>query len=145
MDRKEKFKAFVLVFFLTGIYFFVFSESGFLERRELNKKFNALNEKIDYLKTENQKLSHEWEKYRSGNYDDNDVISSGLVSRTGKLLYINDKIKDDDRKSSIIQDDFTISLDHLRIIWILISIVTLFYYFLNKKKSEEIQNGSDFN
>ena len=145
MDKKERFKAFILVFTLIGIYFFIFSESGFLERRELNKKFSTLNEKINYLKTDNQRLSQECEKYRTGNYSDNDIIGSGLISKNGKLLYTNITEKEKDKESSIIQEDFSVSTEHLRIIWILISIVTLFYYFLNKKKSEENTDGSDFN
>lgn len=145
MDKKERFKAFILVFSLIGIYFFIFSESGLLERRELLKKFNTLNEKINYLKTDNIKLSNESEKYRSGYYSDSDIIGSGLVNRNGKLLYINDSGKEENKDSKLIQEDFTISVEHLRIIWILISIVTLFYYFLKNKKTEETADGSDFN
>jgi len=145
LDKKERFKAFILVFTLIGIYFFIFSESGLLERRELNKKFNTLTEKINYLKTDNQRLLHEYEKYRSGNYSDNDIISSGLITKNGKLLYTDETGKEKDKERSIIQEDFSVSTEHLRIIWILISIVTLFYYFLNKKKSEETSDGSDFN
>lgn len=145
MDKKERFKAFILVFTLIGIYFFIFSESGLLERRELNKKFNTLNEKINYLRSDNNMLSNEYEKYRSGHYNDGDLIDSGFITSNGKFLYFDDTGKDDIKKGDIIQEDFTVNVEHLRIIWILISIVILFYYFLKNKKTEEAIDGSDFN
>jgi hypothetical protein len=127
------------------VYIFVFSESGILERRELNKKYSQLSEKIDYIKSDNLKLSKESEKYRSGFYSNSDIIGSGFVYKTGKLLYINEKGKETIQNTLIKPDDLLISLDHLRIIWILISVMFLFYYFLKKNKSDDLTDGPDFN
>ena len=145
MDKKERFKTFIIIFVLSGLYIFVFSESGILERRELNKKYNLLAQRIDYIKATNSKLSKECEDYRSGRYSDSDIIGSGFVYKTGKLMYINDTGKETVPIDGTVPDDFLISLDHLRIIWILISVMFLFYYFLKKNKSDDATNGPDFN
>ena len=145
MDKKEKFKTFIFIFILCGIYVFIFSDTGILERRELNKKYNLLLKKIDYIKSSNSDLSKECENYRNGLYSSNDIIGSGFVYKTGNLLYIDEKEKEKIPKSGIIPDDFTISLEHLRIIWIVISTMFIFYYILKKNKSDEIIDGPDIN
>jgi len=145
LDKKERFKTFIIIFVLSGLYIFVFSESGILERRELNKKYDQLAQRIDYIKATNTKLSKECEDYSSGRYSDSDIIGSGFVYKTGKLMYINDTGKETVPMDGTKQDDFLISLDHLRIIWILISGMFLFYYFMKKNKSEDLTNGPDFN
>jgi hypothetical protein len=123
----------------------VFSESGILERWDLNKKFSILNSKIESLKLESLKLYGECEKYRTGIYSENDILGAGLIYKQGKLLYINYTGKEILPDNAAATEDFLISLEHLRIIWILVSIMFLFYYFLAKKKSEEPADGSDFN
>ncbi len=145
MHKKERFRTFLVIFILSGLYIFIFSESGILERRELNKKYNHLNEKIDYIKKENENLLKENEKYRAGIYNDKDIIGSGFVYRSGTLVYFKDSGKEIIPESNIGQDDFIISLDHLRIIWIIISMMFLFYYFLKKNKRDDLNDGSDFN
>ncbi len=127
------------------MYLFIFSESGILERRELNKKYNQLNVKIGYIKADNEKLLKECEKYRAGNYNNDDIIDSGFVYKTGKFIYINDKVKEIVPDTATNPGDFSISPEHLRIIWIIISIMYLFYYFLKKNKSDDLTNGPDFN
>ena len=145
MDKKEKFRTFLIIFILSGLYIFVFSESGILERRELNKKYNQLTSKIDYIKMNNLTLEKESEKYRSGIYGSSDIIGSGFVYKTGKLMYIDDTGKEKDPKAEVKQDDFLISVEHLRIIWIIFSVMFMFYYFLKNNKSDDLTNGSDFN
>ncbi len=145
MDKKEKFKTFLLIFVLAGIYIFVFSESGILERRELNKKYDLLSDKIDQINLNSSQLSKECEKYRSGIYNSHDISGSGFVYRTGKLLYINDTGKEEVPGNLINTENFLISLEHLRIIWILISVMILSWYFLKNNKSDDLTNGTDFN
>ena len=145
MHKRERFRTFLIIFILSGLYIFIFSESGILERRELNKKYYHLTEKIDFVKKQNESLLKESENYRSGLYGDKDIIGSGFVYRTGTLLYFKEKEKEISNDSTITQDDFMISLDHLRIIWIIISLMFMFYYFLKKNKNDELNDGSDFN
>jgi len=145
LHKKERFKTFIIIFILSGLYIFIFSESGILERRELKKKYTLLVEKIDYVKASNSRLSKDCEKYTAGIYRDNDIIGSGFVYKTGKLMYIFDKGKETVPESGKTGEDLLISLEHLRIIWILISVMFLFYYFLKKNKSDDVNDGSDFN
>lgn len=145
MHKKERFKTFIIIFILSGLYVFIFSESGILERRELNKKYDQLSSRIENIKADNSRLSKQCENYRSGIYSDNDIIGSGFVYKTGKLMYISDTGKETVSMDGMNPDGFIISLDHLRIIWILISLMFLFYYFLKKNKSDDLTNGSDFN
>ncbi len=145
MHKKEKFRTNLIIFVLSGLYIFIFSESGVLERRELSNKYNQLSEKIDYINKNSSHLSKECEKYRSGIYNSSDIIGSGFVYKTGKFLYINDTGKEKVPDTGISRDDLIISLEHLRIIWILISVMFLSYYFLKNDKSDELTNGTDFN
>lgn len=145
LHKKEKFKTFLIIFLLTGLYVFIFSESGILERRELNRKYDHLASKIDHIKKENDFLSRESGNYRSGLYRDTDIMGSGFVYKTGKLVYFKDSENEVLQKPDTVIDDLLISLDHLRIIWIIISLMFLFYYFLKKNKSEELNDRSDFN
>jgi hypothetical protein len=143
LHKKERFKTFLIIFLLSGLYVFIFSESGILERRELNKKYDRLTAKIDYIKKENDYLQKESGNYRSGSYRENDIMGSGFVYKTGKLVYFKDKEKEI-ISPEVKHDDLLISLDHLRIIWIIISLMFLFYYFL-KNNNNELNDGSDFN
>lgn len=145
MFRREKFKTFIIIFILSGLYIFIFSESGIIERNELNKKYKRLNQKIGYIKADNERLLKECDKYRSGNYNDTDIINSGLVYKTGKFIYIDDRVKEVVPDTGINPGDFSISPEHLRIIWIIISVMYLFYHFLKKNKSEDLTDGPDFN
>ena len=89
--KKKNLKHSFLFFILSGFYVFVFSDSGILERRELNKKYEQLLKKIDYIKKSNSELSKECENYKSGLYSNGDITGSGFVYKTGKLLYVNEK------------------------------------------------------
>lgn len=145
MHRKDKFKTIILIFVLSGFYVFIFSDSGVLERRELSKKYDLLLKKIDYIKKSNSELSEECEKYRSGLYSQKDITGSGFVYKTGKLLYVNEKESEKVSKTGILPEDFIISLEHLRVIWIIISVMLIFYYILKKNKSDDLTDGPDFN
>jgi len=127
------------------LYIFIFSESGILERRELNQKYNQLTAKIDYIKAANLKLLKECEKYRPGFYSNSEIINSGFVYKTGKVVYFYENEKEKASGIEVLQDEFLISTEHLRIIWIMISIMLLAYYFLKKNKSDDLINGPDFN
>jgi hypothetical protein len=145
LHKRERFKTILIIFILSGLYILVFSESGILERRELNKKYRLLSERIESLKSSNIKLSKDCENYRSGLYNNSDIIGAGFVYKTGKLMYIEDKSIEKIKEAETDDYNLMISLDHLRIIWIVISATFLFYYFLKKNKNEDLNDGPDFN
>lgn len=144
MVKSVSFKTFIIIFILAGSYLFIFSENGILERRELQKKYNLLIEKIANIKENNSRLNDECEKYRSGKFQNKDIIDSGFVYKTGKVMYINDTIKDDIKISKTAEDEFIISLEHLRFLWIVISIIFIFFYYF-KVKNRKSTDGSDIN
>ena len=142
MVKRAKFKTFIIIFILAGSYLFIFSENGILERRELQKKYNLMIEKIASIKESNASINNEFEKYKSGKFNNKDIIDSGFVNKTGKIFFFSDTIESKADSSEKAQDDFMISLEHLRYIWILISVVFLFFYFLNNNR-KELRDGSD--
>lgn len=145
MDKRERFKTFIVIFILSAVYILVFSGSGLLERRELKNKNEQLNEQIENLKNQNSRILKEYEKYRTGIFSSSDIINSGFISGTGKLMYIDERGVDSSKVKNTNKDEFMLSIEHLRIIWIIISIMYITYYFMKNKKSEESTDGSDFN
>ncbi|MCL1834372.1 MAG: hypothetical protein FWG49_07720 [Leptospirales bacterium] len=145
MVKRVKFKTFIIFFILMGLYLFVFSENGILERWELQKRYNLLNEKIDLIKESNLNLNNESENYRAGKFNSKEITDSGFVNKTGKVMYINDTTKDQVKSSETAGDEFIISPAHLRFIWILFSIMFLFFYFFKNNNSRDLTDGSDIN
>jgi cell division protein FtsB len=140
--KRVNFKTFIIIFILAGSYLFIFSENGILERRELQKKYDQMTGKIASIKESNESIRNESEKYRSGKFSSKDIIDSGFVNKTGKILYTGEAIENKASNSEPVQEEFMISLEHLRYLWIFISIVLLFFFFfLNDNK--ELTDGSD--
>lgn len=121
---------FVLLFVLFGVYMFVFSESGILERREVKKKNEKLSNQIKDLKLKNIELSHLYNKYKDGLVADKDLLMWGylpfdksliFVDNSNRLLHKNEK-KYETKKSKI-------EITHLRIIWVVLSVLIILLYF----------------
>ena len=145
MVKRVKFKTFIIIFILAGVYLFIFSENGILERRELQKKYNLMAEKIADIKESNANLNNECEKYRSGKFNDKDITGSGFVYKTGKVMHISGTVKDQVKTNETNYDEFMISLEHLRFLWIFISIMFLFFYYLKEYNRRKLTDGSDIN
>jgi len=125
------------------VYIFIFSENGILERRELQKKYTLMTEKIANIKESNSSLNNECEKYRSGKFDNKDIIDSGFVHKTGKVMYISDTVNEQVKFNDTTQDEFMISLEHLRYLWIFVSIMILFFYYYKEYNKRKLTDGSD--
>ena len=143
--KRVKPKTFILIFILAGSYLFIFSENGILERRELQKKYNLMTEKIASIEESNSSLINECEKYRAGKFSDKDIAGSGFVHKTGKVMYIGDTENDQVKTNVTIYDEFTISLEHLRFLWIIGSIMILLVYFLKEYNKRKLADGPDIN
>jgi len=143
--KRIKFKTFIIIFMLAGVYIFIFSENGILERRELQKKYNLMTEKIANIEEKNLSLNNECEKYRSGKFNNKDIAGSGFVYKTGKVMYISDTVKEQVKTNETIYDEFMISLEHLRFLWILVSVMILFFYFFKEYNKKEVSGGADIN
>ena len=101
--------------------------------------------KIANIEENNSSLNNECEKYRSGKFNNNDITGSGFVYRTGKVMYISDTVKEQVKTNETNYDEFMISLEHLRFLWILVSVMILFFYFFKEYNKKEVSGGADIN
>lgn len=137
MVKKDKFGTFLLVFFLFSIYIFVFSESGILERIKLNNKFDLLNKRITDLNDENTELNKFVKNYSAGIYSDSDILRSGYTGKGGNVLFFKG-VPEEKRTDLVIDKDiFNFNYDHLRIIWIIISVMIITIFLTRKNDGNE--------
>ena len=104
-----------------------------------------MTEKIANIEENNSNLNNECEKYRSGKFNNKDIAGSGFVYKTGKVMYISDTVKEQVKTNETNYDEFMISLEHLRFLWIFVSVMILFFYFFKNYNKKEVTDGSDTN
>lgn len=138
MVKKDKFRTFLLIFFLFSIYIFIFSESGILERIKLNNKFELLNKRISDLRDENIELNNSVNSYSKGNYSDLDILRSGYTGKEGNVLLFRGLPEEKRTEYKVDQEILYFNYDHLRIIWIIISVMIIIIFLTGKS------NGSEF-
>ena len=142
MVKKDRFRTFLLVFFLFSIYIFVFSESGILERNRLKNKFNLLDNRIALLKQESSELLNLYEKYSASQYSDIDIIRSGYIDNQAEIIiFKNSSAEEREGEFSIPVDILNFNLNHLRIIWIIIASMIIIIYFTKYRTGEEFSDG----
>ncbi len=131
---------FIVVFLLGSVYFFLFSESGLLERIVLEKEKNRIAADIETLKSENTGYQRLLNKYRKGEYPEGDIVSSGYVKNGGTVLFLQGiKEKNSGAQRIIVPSGASpVPLSYLRIAWIGISaIVIAALIFYGRKISEQ--------
>ena len=134
VNARSNVSAVILLFVLSGVYLFVFSESGILERISLENKKLELLERIDILRTEKKTLKKNLDDYRKGVRPDSDVLHAGYISPGDKLVVLRDDKGHRDRETAQARADKTktVEMGHYRLIWIVISIL-VFILFISKK------------
>ena len=136
--KRNRFRTFLLIFFLFSIYIFVFSESGILERIKLNNKFDILDKRIGVLEEENSELHKLYENYSASQYSSLDIVRSGYTYTNGKILLFSGHGEEERVNDNIIKKDLlNFNYSHLRIIWVLISSMIIIIYF-TRNTNEEI-------
>ena len=93
---------------------------------------------LTFLKKSNEALKTKCDEYRDGKYSEQDIINSGLIYDRGKIIVFNENYN---LSSGFKEDEkhpLKINPVHLRIIWVIISIMILFYYInrINKKEAD---------
>lgn len=143
MPRKKRLTAFILIFFLSGIYVFIFGESGLLERLVLEKKRAGFIENIADLKEENKRLRELLNRYSEGRLSEKDILDSGFTAGDERILSLHG-VKDQDDKVREPADvlESTVRLSHVRIIWVVVSMLILLFYFSRKEKREEAEDNA---
>ena len=105
---------------------------------KLRGEFESLKQRISVLEQENRSLEEQLDRYSAGEYSERDIVSSGYVTSGGKIISFQDNETGGSSlgQSSEPASRFEIDLGHLRIIWILFSLIIAFYYF--KKRSSGV-------
>ena len=118
---------------LLGVYVFVFSDTGLLERRNLQKKKYILSEKIQKLQIINRDLELRIEEYSKGNFTLSDIIDSGYVPTGSLTVHLESgrltPFKESKEKDA--SEDYLNVLDteSLRILWIVFSVFVMLAVF----------------
>ena len=141
MAGNNRFKLILLIFSLFSIYIFIFSESGLLERNRLKKKYEILQQKILQQKQANEKLQNLLAEYKAGRFSESDIASAGLIYSEGKVIIFDENYRLREEPFPEKDSVFEVDLLHLRIIWIIISIMAVVYYINRIKIREESQDG----
>jgi hypothetical protein len=125
---------------LSSVYFFILSQSGLLERINLEEENKLIHRKIEQLKNEKNRLQNNLRSYRLGRYTDNDLLESGYTRPGEKIIFFKDlggKTKSKEIETT--DTGFSLKLTHLRLIWIAFSgavlLVLLIYGRRNKDYS----------
>ena len=145
-----RFRIFLIVFFLGGIYLFFLGDSGFLRRISLSKKVVQAEKRISVLEKNNQKIEEKIRAYRNQKFSTEDLLASGYIANDEKVLInpneqgnyvkIAEEEKNFLRQKQLASEEifkignsFKIKLEHLRILWIVFSVFFVLWY-LNKKR-----------
>jgi len=90
-DGKNRFTLIVLLCVLSGVYLFVFSDSGLLERMNLERKNRELLANIGKLRGEKSSLEESLRSYEAGRVPDRDVLNAGMVGGGDRLVFLDDR------------------------------------------------------
>jgi cell division protein FtsB len=131
---------FILVGVLFGVYCFVFGESGMLERMRLKKEKEAVTARMGGLKEENRLLREVWERYKTGELNREEALKLGYLDPGEKALFFrgDEGEKPAAKKAREGRADYPVDLSHLRILWIVISAVTVLFYYVRSNRRASI-------
>lgn len=141
MVNRNRFRIILLIFILFSVYTFIFSESGLLERMRLNSRYLELQQNLSSLKKSNDELGELCARYRGGDYSEADIINSGLIYSGSKVVVFNENYSSKSPISDELNNDFELDPSHLRIIWIIISLMILIYYVNRIRNRDEALDG----
>jgi cell division protein FtsB len=130
----------LLTGFLCAVYIFIFGESGIIERSRLVREQERLQVKIEALKEENAGLQRLYEKHKSGRLLREEAHRAGFIENGEKAVFLRhmDAGVTGEIKKSATPDVTTIEPSHLRILWIVVSMLALLYYFARGTRKGEV-------
>lgn len=141
MVNQNRFRVILLIFILFSVYTFIFSESGLLERMRLNARYRELQQNILQLKKSNTELEQICSRYRAGDYSDREIVNSGLIYQSSKVIVFGDSYALNNTFPDELNNNFELDPSHLRIIWIIISLMILIYYVNRVRNRNEVLDG----
>ncbi len=138
LHRNRYLIAFLLILLLSSIYVFVFGESGLLERYMLEGKKNQLLQKNEALKKINRGLRKKLQAHADGRVEEADFANAGIVQKGGKVLILKGIEKENSDMAAVPERTTgAFPLEHIRIIWIVVSLLILLLYFSRIYRSPE--------
>ncbi len=130
-----RFLTFFVILLLVAVYVFVFSESGMLERRELMKMKTAIEDRTAELERDRKRLEAVRESYRRGEMTDRDLVRSGYLKKNQEVVRFRGLNGEDENEVSFPGEkglDFPVTLGHIRILWLVFSLLVLLLLFLRR-------------
>jgi cell division protein FtsB len=138
--KQVRAKIIIVVVILSGIYFFIFSKSGLLERIQQERRIKNLEKRIEVLKERNSTLVERLKKYREHGSDE-DLHNSGFVRDGDTIIRFRGIGKDKPKGAQIEEEysDFSIGLRYLRIGWLILATILIgaLLYFGWKQRGRE--------
>jgi hypothetical protein len=108
----------------------------------LKKKFDLLDNRIALLKQESSELQNLYKKYSAKQYSDIDIVRSGYIDNRAEILIFKNNAEEERKgEFSIPGEILNFNLNHLRIIWIIISSMIIIIYFTKYSTGEEFSDG----
>lgn len=129
----------LLAGFLGAVYFFVFGESGLIERSVLVREQERLRQRIEILGEENAGLRGRYEKYKSGELLREEAHRAGYIENGARMVFLrsNDAAPVHGAKNVDDTGGAIIELSHMRILWVVVSVLALLFYFARRTRLDE--------
>jgi cell division protein FtsB len=139
LNEKHKATIFVLIAILFGIYCFVFGQSGLLERIRLHKEKSHLEDQIQALQQKHDNLLLQYEDYQAGKYNREAAEKAGYIRKNAKIIFFKNAHEPystliSKAKDSKNTDHNNIKLEHLRILWVALSVMSVVFFLIKQKK-----------
>ncbi|MBN1500892.1 MAG: septum formation initiator family protein [Spirochaetes bacterium] len=143
-NDKNKIFIFLLCSILFTVFFFVFGQSGILERMLLQDEKHKIDEQNEKLETENKKLTELYHQYQSGTYKFEDVEKYGFIKQGSKVIIFEDDDTRNDKKNTAVLDNnlksTKMNIKIMRYAWLAFSITVIgAYIFFTFKKENDIE------
>jgi hypothetical protein len=135
LEKTNRLTLFVLIAALAAVYFFVFGESGMIMRMELGKQRARLLERIDGLKDEGARMRNLYARYRKGELNREEARLAGFVEQGERFVFMRGaKEEQSDRAPEGREPGYFPQIDHLRILWVVISVLAVFLFLARAHK-----------
>jgi hypothetical protein len=105
----------------------------------LEKKNSLIDEKLKYYQYEKEKQNNLYSKYRKGEVTDQDFLESGFIRKSDRVLFFDLKSKEDSPVITKFKKERLdiVNINHLRILWIILSLILLFYFYFKYSIKEK--------
>ena len=137
--KKDRFLFFFLLIILTGVYFFIFGDSGLIERIRLQEEKDALTKRIENQNKEAARLRKLYEGYKNGDFNKEEAVKAGYIDKGEKLIFFDESKKDKQKKIEVSENEEKDRIDimHLRILWVVVSMMIILFYLGRKSRYKE--------